>query len=357
MFEQVRSRGFRNPWLVAALLFIVWLIIYVITLSPTVNFIDSGELISALHEPGVTHPPGYPLYTLLGFVVSHIPIGEVAWRVNMISAVSGALAVACLYLVLAETFDYTQWLQRRRTSTPPTRQKTSRQINTPRGKSTSPQQKNATATVPSAPATGGYLQLTAIVSGIAGACLFGAAAAVWNRSIQAKMYTLHYFFVMLIFLLAIKCRFAFDKGDERTARRLLVATTAVLGLAFTNHLMTIGLVPGLALMLIWGGDWVRRLQWIVRRWAVLVPAFVLPLLLYLYLPLRSSQNPVMDWGTPEQLPRFLASRYRLAIHRIPRRHLGRPIGAFHRFYFLTVGLAQLDRYFTQFGRCRCARLQ
>ena len=59
----------RTTMLIGALVGVLWLVVYMITLSPTVNFIDSGELITALHEPGIVHPPGYPLYTLMGYVV------------------------------------------------------------------------------------------------------------------------------------------------------------------------------------------------------------------------------------------------------------------------------------------------
>src|SRR5437588_12667687 len=87
----------RTTWIIGAILTALWLVIYLITVSPTVNFIDSGELITALHEPGIAHPPGYPLYTLLGYAASHLPIGEVAWRVNLFSAAWGAMAVGAMY--------------------------------------------------------------------------------------------------------------------------------------------------------------------------------------------------------------------------------------------------------------------
>src|SRR5438552_18079247 len=90
----------RTTWLIGATLTLFWLAIYLITVSPTVNFIDSGELITALHEPGIVHPPGYPLYTLLGYVASHFPVGEVAWRVNLFSAFWGALVWGAMSVLL-----------------------------------------------------------------------------------------------------------------------------------------------------------------------------------------------------------------------------------------------------------------
>jgi len=48
----------------------------------------------------------------------------------------------------------------------------------------------------------------------------------------------------------------------------------------------------------------RRVSTLLRNWYVAIPAVVLPLLLYLYLPIRSSQQPLMNWGTPDNLGDF-----------------------------------------------------
>src|SRR5690349_9590350 len=68
-------------------------ILYLLTCSPTVNFTDSGELVTVAWVGGVPHPPGYPLYTLLSILFVHIPFGDPAWRMNILSALFGALAV------------------------------------------------------------------------------------------------------------------------------------------------------------------------------------------------------------------------------------------------------------------------
>src|SRR6478672_6481296 len=105
----------RTTLLIGILLTLAWLVIYALTASPTVNFIDSGELVTALHEPGIVHPPGYPLYTLLGYVASHVPFGGVAWRVNVFSSVFAALAVGTMFLLLTEIAAYTKWLKKPQT--------------------------------------------------------------------------------------------------------------------------------------------------------------------------------------------------------------------------------------------------
>ena len=81
---------------VAAGISLLALIIYAITLAPSVPGGDSGELIAAAYTGGVPHPPGYPLYTLMAWGISGIAFGEVALRVNALSALLDALAAGVL---------------------------------------------------------------------------------------------------------------------------------------------------------------------------------------------------------------------------------------------------------------------
>jgi len=81
--------------------FLVTLGIYVKTMAPTVAFWDCGEFIATAYTMSVPHPPGSPLYVLLGRIFSLIPIGEVALRINFMSALSSALAIWCVYLTTA----------------------------------------------------------------------------------------------------------------------------------------------------------------------------------------------------------------------------------------------------------------
>ncbi|MFA6110848.1 MAG: DUF2723 domain-containing protein, partial [Candidatus Latescibacterota bacterium] len=76
----------------------VTLAVYLQTMAPSVSFWDCGEFIACAYTLGVPHPPGSPLYVLLGRLFTLIPIGEVAARVVAMSALSSALAVWCVYL-------------------------------------------------------------------------------------------------------------------------------------------------------------------------------------------------------------------------------------------------------------------
>ena len=78
--------------------FLLTLGVYIKTMAPAVSFWDCGEFIATSYILGVPHPPGSPLYVLLGRVFSLFPIGDIAARVTFMSALSSALAVWCVYL-------------------------------------------------------------------------------------------------------------------------------------------------------------------------------------------------------------------------------------------------------------------
>ena len=71
-------------------------------LAPGVTLPDSGELVTAAFTFGVPHPPGYPLWTLLGFLWSHcvVPFGNPAWRIGLMSVTAGAAVVGVMTLTM-----------------------------------------------------------------------------------------------------------------------------------------------------------------------------------------------------------------------------------------------------------------
>jgi hypothetical protein len=85
-----------HHWPVAVvdgIVFLVALALYVGTLAPTILPADSGEFQIVGPLLGVAHPPGFALFTMLAKLFSLLPFGEVAWRVNLMGAVTGALTL------------------------------------------------------------------------------------------------------------------------------------------------------------------------------------------------------------------------------------------------------------------------
>jgi tetratricopeptide (TPR) repeat protein len=89
-----------HHWVGLAVFFLT-LGVYVKTMAPTVSFWDCGEFIATAYTMSVPHPPGAPLYVLIGRVFTLFPFGEVAARINFMSALSSALAIWCVYLTTA----------------------------------------------------------------------------------------------------------------------------------------------------------------------------------------------------------------------------------------------------------------
>jgi hypothetical protein len=75
------------------------LALYIRTLAPSLLWGDSAEFQTLSYTLGMTHPSGYMTYILIGKLFTLVPIGNIAWRVNLMSAFFGALAVAQVYLI------------------------------------------------------------------------------------------------------------------------------------------------------------------------------------------------------------------------------------------------------------------
>lgn len=87
----------RRPAVLATTVALASLALYLATLHPTLPGGDAGELIAVAHELGIAHPPGYPLYTLLGHMWIRLwGFADPAWSMNLLSAITQALACGVL---------------------------------------------------------------------------------------------------------------------------------------------------------------------------------------------------------------------------------------------------------------------
>jgi len=77
-------------------LFLGSLALYAHTLAPTVLPADSGEFQLVSYVLGIAHPPGYPLYMLLAKLFTFLPVGDIAYRVNLFAAVTSAVTLVVL---------------------------------------------------------------------------------------------------------------------------------------------------------------------------------------------------------------------------------------------------------------------
>lgn len=196
-----------TAWVVAiAALFGV---LYLSTLAPTVLYLDDPEMFdpvmlqAAAPVLGIAHPTGYPSYMMLAHLFTYLPLGDEAYRVNLVSAVFGVLAVVMTFLVAVR-------LTRR------------------------------------------------MVAAASGALAFGLTPIFWSQAVIAEVYTMNAVFIASVLYVLLLWR------ESRRSRHLLLAAF-LMGLSLTHHLSSVLLIPA-ALLFVYltdssllksGGLWLK----------------------------------------------------------------------------------------------------
>jgi len=244
-----------GPYLVPALVGAVSFFVFVVTVCPTVPFGDGGELIAAASSLGVAHPPGYPLYTILGWLALKVPLGEPALRMNLMSALFAALACGGVAFLL-------------------------------------------------------HRMTGSAVAASSGALGLAFSATFWRVATVAEVYTLHLFFMAVLLGAAA----VVGSASRKTARtRGLLVGASVLGLGLAHHPTIVLAVP--AAVILAGRRNLERgegrkgkglagiLPAVPARWMVVAGLLIaaLPVLLGLSLMVRARLDPLSNWGRPETL--------------------------------------------------------
>src|SRR3989304_8610850 len=100
MSKSVYALGKYGIFAAVLLSFIVFLL-YFRGVAGNVFGGDSGDIVLSYYFAGVAHPPGYPLNTVLGWLLTRLPVGETfAYRANFVSAIYSSLAISILFLAL-----------------------------------------------------------------------------------------------------------------------------------------------------------------------------------------------------------------------------------------------------------------
>jgi len=249
-FEVARweSRILNFEFLIPFALALASFLLYLRTLAPDVVDADGGEFQFAAWNFSFVHPTGYPLYLILGGVFQHLlPIGNPAYRLNVFTAITATLAVAAVYLAAKE-------------------------ITRPRAAAVA-------------------------------AASFALARVFWYDGSAAETYDLNAFFVALLIFIALR-------WQANPGARTLGAFCFVAGLALTHHRTIILWIPAFVVFFLVAVRRLRNMRYETRpfggvytergrsaqgkdAWRVLRSAalFLLPLALYLYIPLRAPASP------------------------------------------------------------------
>jgi hypothetical protein len=99
-FESLRVNTIRGEKISALLICIFFLLFFVSLQSASVYGGDGGDMVSAAFVRGVAHPPGYPLYTFVAWLLTKIPFSTVAWRVTLLSSIPASVTAGIFFLLL-----------------------------------------------------------------------------------------------------------------------------------------------------------------------------------------------------------------------------------------------------------------
>ncbi|HET9453504.1 MAG TPA: DUF2723 domain-containing protein [Gemmatimonadaceae bacterium] len=238
---------YRPSYLAAGLVGLGIFILYILTLSPSTAMWDTSEYIAAAYTLGLPHPPGNPLFVLIGRVFAELPIAtNVATRVNILAAVCSAGSAAMWFLITERVL--VSWLAYR-------------------------WQRIVGATI---------------------ATIIGATAfTVWNQSVvNEKVYTVSLLGIAVISWLMIRWS---DDPDGRQADRILVLCAYLMGLGYANHMA--GMLPMLAV----GVAVIVRRPRTLLRWKLLLAglaALLFGLTPFATQPIRAAHMPALNEGEP-----------------------------------------------------------
>ncbi|MFQ6003279.1 MAG: DUF2723 domain-containing protein [Candidatus Zixiibacteriota bacterium] len=260
----------RRNTIIGGAIFIVTFAIYIFTMCPTIYWEDSAAFSAVNSILGIPHPPGFPIYVLLGRGFSLLPIENHAFRSNLMSAFWGCVSLMILYLLMLQLF------------------KEIKSCDDAFGRGLSPTRKK-------------WISQMGMVVGV---LFFAFSSAFWLQTIRAEVYTLNLFLTLLLIFLLIKWS---QKKDANFSFKILILFSFVLGLSFTNHpLLVIALLPTFLVFLFihsfrWGRGLTPAPTGELKKIIILLAFFILGISLYLFLPIRSQLSPAINWGRPDSV--------------------------------------------------------
>ena len=251
----------KGPWVPGFIVFGLSGLVYSLTLAPTFLHIDCGELAAAQYTLGITHPTGYPLFTLLGYLFLKLPLFDrPILQSNVLAALCTAGGMgwfaAWLFQMLKTDFHL-------------------------------PDSKKKAAPGPP-PCTAGE----AFWISVSATLLLAFTLTVWAQATSTEVYSLHILVLSMLFW------FAYQAWQKNTTRSWIWAAL-VLGLGFSNHMTTLMALPMLAFFY-FHKNGIR--QEAFSRLAILaITALSILVLMYGFLFYRAGMDPILNWGNIHDL--------------------------------------------------------
>ncbi|MBN2227182.1 MAG: DUF2723 domain-containing protein [candidate division Zixibacteria bacterium] len=216
---------------IAAAVFLFTFIVYRMTVAPTLSFWDCGEFIACAYILGIPHPPGSPLFILLGRIFSVIPTAaDICLRINLISVVSSAGTAMFGYLAVVRMISF--WYR------------------------------DSVQT--------GWKRVIAYIGGIVGSLFMAFATTNWANAVEAEVYGLAMMLMTIIFWLMLKY---FDTVDVARSRKIIIGACYIGMLGVGLHLTTFLIMPLAAVFFVLKKDAPSK------AWIAICSFFVIELLL------------------------------------------------------------------------------
>ena len=238
---------YRPSYLAATIAAGMTFLLFLITLSPETAMWDTSEYITAAYTLGLPHPPGNPLFVLIGRVFTILPIApSIAMRINLLAAISSAVSAGMWFLITERVL--VGWFEER---------------------------------------------WQRIVGGSLAALIGATAFTVWSQSVvNEKVYTVALAGLAISAWLTVRwC----DEPEGRKADRILVLLAFIAGLGYANHMAGMLSIPAIGIAVL-----IRKPATLLRWRLILaaVGALVLGGSSFATQPIRAAHFPAINEGEP-----------------------------------------------------------
>ncbi|TDE06413.1 glycosyltransferase family 117 protein [Flavobacterium hiemivividum] len=209
-----------NKWntIIGWFTFLIALITYTLTVEPTMSFWDCGEYIATAAKLQVGHPPGAPLFQMIGAFFAMFASNDenIALMVNMTSVVSSSFTILLMFwsssMILKKLIS--------RIAEPNLKEDDANQIN----------KSNA---------------IVILGSSFVGALAYTYSDSFWYNAVEAEVYAMASLFIALLFWLGLRWE---QDMDTPRGNRWLLLISLVIGLSFGVHFMALLTIPSIGLL-------------------------------------------------------------------------------------------------------------
>jgi hypothetical protein len=223
------------------LIFAIYSVFFLFFQTNTLYGGDGGDFVAAALSGGFAHAPGYPLYSILGYLLTKLPFETPAWRVSLLSSIPAALTLTVLYLLIKK-------------------------------------------------------QTSSKFAGIIASATLGLTYVFWLYSVVPEVFILAIFFSTSIFYLLYL-------WSEHGNNKLLYISIFLLGLSLAHHHIIAFMFPAYAFIVLKNKKLLPKKNASTIKWVVF--SFGAGLLPYIWLPISTYFVAAHTWGDPDTFVKFM----------------------------------------------------